>query len=58
MEEIQKSFEDWFINMHGDVDESLVKNKTDDGKRYIDSTTDSAWFCFKAGYCHCATKDM
>jgi len=50
IDNVQKEFENWFINIHGDVDESLIEGKTEDGKHYTNETVDEAWFCFKAGY--------
>ena len=56
MNEMQKVFESWFTS--GGVNKINKLKKTENGKFYIDKTTDSAWFCFKAGYCHDATKDI
>ena len=47
---MQDAFEDWFIHLHGDVDETLLDEKTDDGKHYTVGFVEDAWFAFSSGY--------
>ena len=49
MGDIQYAFEDWFINLHGDVDETLVDKKDEQGN-YEDELVNNLWFAFRAGY--------
>ena len=49
MSDIQESFEDWFLSIP-DVDETLLDEKLDHGRNYINHDVERMWFAFKAGY--------
>ncbi len=46
---MQEDFEQWFLSMGDDVDETLLI-KYENANEYKDEFTESLWFAFKAGH--------
>lgn len=49
MTDVQQEFEDYFLSLP-DVDETLLEDKTEDGKHYNVEAVEWIWFGFRAGY--------
>ncbi len=50
MKDIMLSFEDWFLHLDGDIDESLLESKSECGEQYVNEYVDMMWTSFRAGY--------